>query len=87
MGQDIINATYDRCPVAYIFQVEDDYIDFGTVVIGSTAMKPVILINDSDCNLQYSLIVTQTVTGPYPEDDNDYEPQGNTGNTILGSLA
>ena len=50
------------------FQCDNSYIDFGDVVVGSSTSKMISIINNSTCSLHYSLIIDQTMDGPYPEE-------------------
>ena len=59
---------------SFIFQAETTYLDVGTVVVGSSASKQVILYNESDYSLHYKLGVEQNISGPYPEEVAQHDP-------------
>ncbi|CAH1790082.1 unnamed protein product [Owenia fusiformis] len=47
---------------------ESTYIDFGNVVVGSSATQNIVLVNTSNCSLHYKLDVEQNVTGDVPDE-------------------
>ncbi|OWF45565.1 hypothetical protein KP79_PYT24425 [Mizuhopecten yessoensis] len=49
-------------------KAEQSYLDFGDVVVGSSASKTIVITNDSSCSLHYKLFIDQTLDGPYPEE-------------------
>ena len=49
-------------------QADEGYLDYGDIVVGSSASKHVTLLNNSSCSLHYRLIIDQTMEGPYPEE-------------------
>ncbi|XP_069108657.1 cilia- and flagella-associated protein 65-like isoform X1 [Argopecten irradians] len=49
-------------------KAEQSYLDFGDVVVGSSAAKTIVITNDSSCSLHYKLYIDQTLDGPYPEE-------------------
>ena len=49
-------------------QAEEGYLDFGDVIVGSSASKHITLFNNSSCSLHYRLSNDQTLDGPYPEE-------------------
>lgn len=52
-------------------QAEETYLDFGDVVVGSSASRHITLFNNSSCSLHYRLLMDQTLDGPYSEEIND----------------
>lgn len=54
-------------------KAEQNYIDFGTVIVGSSGTRYVTLMNDSNCSLHYSLSLQQSIDGPYPEQQTQYD--------------
>lgn len=52
----------------------DPYIDYGTMVIGSSAVRPITLVNDSDCAVYYRLVVSVVIDGPYDAKDLTEDP-------------
>ena len=57
-------------------QADRAYIDFATVVVGTTATKQITLVNTSDCSIHYQLELEQRIEGPYPEEHTRYDPMG-----------
>ena len=49
-------------------QCEEKYMDYGTIVVGSSETRYITLVNDSNCSLHYRLDVGQTISGPYAEE-------------------
>lgn len=49
-------------------KAEESYLDFGDVIVGSSASKHITLFNNSTCSLHYRLSIDQTLDGPYPEE-------------------
>ncbi|KAH3749495.1 hypothetical protein DPMN_183993, partial [Dreissena polymorpha] len=49
-------------------KAEEGYLDFGDVIVGSSASKHITLFNNSSCSLHYRLSIDQTLDGPYPEE-------------------
>ncbi|XP_053386703.1 cilia- and flagella-associated protein 65-like isoform X2 [Mercenaria mercenaria] len=49
-------------------KAEEAYLDFGDVIVGSSASKHITLFNNSICSLHYRLSIDQTLDGPYPEE-------------------
>ncbi|KAL4217273.1 hypothetical protein ACF0H5_023724 [Mactra antiquata] len=49
-------------------KAEESYLDFGDVIVGSSASEHITLYNNSICSLHYRLIIDQTLDGPYPEE-------------------
>ncbi|CAC5365950.1 unnamed protein product [Mytilus coruscus] len=49
-------------------KADQTYIEFGDVVVGSSACKTIVISNESTCSLHYELFIEQTMTGPYPEE-------------------
>ncbi|XP_076088229.1 cilia- and flagella-associated protein 65-like isoform X2 [Mytilus galloprovincialis] len=49
-------------------KADQTYIEFGDVVVGSSACKTITISNESTCSLHYELFIEQTMTGPYPEE-------------------
>ena len=50
------------------WQCDDSYIQFGNIVVGSQAVKTLVIYNDSSCSLEYKLDVEQEIEGPYPDE-------------------
>ena len=53
-------------------------MEFGDVVVGSSASQELTLYNNSDCSLHYRLLIDQAISGPY----NDEE----TARDVLGKI-
>ncbi|PAA81244.1 hypothetical protein BOX15_Mlig015079g2 [Macrostomum lignano] len=50
------------------------YIDYGTMVVGSSAVRPITLVNNSDCAVFYKLVVSVVIDGPYDAKDLAEDP-------------
>ena len=50
------------------FQADEGYLDFGDIVVGSSASKHITIFNNSICSLHYRLLIDQTMDGLYPEE-------------------
>lgn len=50
------------------------YIDYGTMVVGSSAVRPITLVNNSDCAVYYKLVVSVVIDGPYDPKDLAEDP-------------
>lgn len=61
-------------------QCDKAYLDYGTVIVGTTCTKTIVLMNNSDCSLHYKLLVDQRIEGPYPEEHTRYDPIGECSN-------
>ena len=59
-------------------QCLDDSVNFGDIVVGSSASRELTIHNNSDCSLHYNLFIDQEVTGPYDDDQ--------TARDVLGKL-
>ena len=59
-------------------QCLEDSVNFGDIVVGSSASRELTIHNNSDCSLHYNLFIDQEVTGPYDDDQ--------TARDILGKL-
>ncbi|CAH3043041.1 unnamed protein product, partial [Porites evermanni] len=46
----------------------EDSVNFGDIVVGSSASRELTIHNNSDCSLHYNLFIDQEVTGPYDDD-------------------
>ena len=53
-------------------------MNFGDIVVGSSASRELTIHNNSDCSLHYNLFIDQEVTGPYDDDQ--------TARDVLGKL-
>ena len=69
-----------RC---FLFQCDMPFVDFGTVVVGSTLTKQIEMINPGDCSIHYELDIQQKIEGPYPEEHTRYDPVGESSPTHL----
>lgn len=49
-------------------KADQSYIEYGDVVVGSSACKTLVITNESTCSLHYKIFIEQTMTGPYPEE-------------------
>lgn len=45
------------------------YQDFGTVIVGSLAYRPITIVNDNDCGVHYQLSIEQKEEGPYKAEE------------------
>ena len=59
-------------------QCLEDSVNFGDIVVGSSASRELTIHNNSDCSLHYNLFIDQEVTGPYDDDQ--------TARDVLGKL-
>ena len=59
-------------------QCVEDSVNFGDIVVGSSASRELTIHNNSDCSLHYNLFIDQEVTGPYDDDQ--------TARDVLGKL-
>ena len=59
-------------------QCMEDSVNFGDIVVGSSASRELTIHNNSDCSLHYNLFIDQEVTGPYDDDQ--------TARDVLGKL-
>ncbi|XP_074643169.1 cilia- and flagella-associated protein 65-like [Tubulanus polymorphus] len=55
-------------------QADEQYVDFGNVVVGSSQTKSFTIFNNSNCNLDYKLHIEQNIEGPYPESQTKGDP-------------
>ena len=67
------------------FQAEEGYLDYGDIVVGSSASKHVILFNNSICSLHYRLLIDQTMDGPYPEEITKGDKLGKNGPVLFSN--
>ena len=67
----------------FLFQCDMPFVDFGTVVVGSTLTKQIEMINPGDCSIHYELDIQQKIEGPYPEEHTRYDPVGESNMTHL----
>ena len=67
----------------FLFQCDMPFVDFGTVVVGSTLTKQIEMINPGDCSIHYELDIQQKIEGPYPEEHTRYDPVGESSPTHL----
>ena len=44
-------------------------MDFGNIVVGSSASQDLTIYNNSDCSLHYNLLIDQEITGPCDNDE------------------
>lgn len=49
-------------------KAEQSYLDYGDVIVGSSASKHITLFNNSNCSLYYKLTIDQTLDGPYADE-------------------
>ena len=52
-------------------------MNFGDIVVGSSASRELTIHNNSDCSLHYNLFIDQEVTGPYDDDQTARDVLGN----------
>ncbi|KAL5005595.1 hypothetical protein ScPMuIL_016753 [Solemya velum] len=52
-------------------KVDKAYIDFGDIVVGSSANQHISIFNNSICSLQYKLLIEQAIDSPYAVDFKD----------------
>ena len=64
------------------FQPFLPYVDFGTIVVGSSASNQIVFTNDGNCSLHYRLFIHQTINGPYSEEITRDDPCGKNYNKI-----
>ena len=48
----------------------EESVNFGDIVVGSSASKELTIHNNSDCSLHYNLLIDQEITGPYDDEQN-----------------
>lgn len=49
-------------------KAEQSYLDYGDVIVGSSASQHITLFNNSGCSLHYRLSIDQTMDGPYADE-------------------
>lgn len=48
----------------------EESVNFGDIIVGSSASKELTIHNNSDCSLHYNLLIDQEISGPYDDEQN-----------------
>ena len=43
-------------------------MNFGDIIVGSSASRELTIHNNSDCSLHYNLLIDQEISGPYGDE-------------------
>lgn len=43
-------------------------MNFGDIIVGSSASRELTIHNNSDCSLHYNLLIDQEISGPYDDE-------------------
>lgn len=43
-------------------------MDFGDIIVGSSASRELLIHNNSDCSLHFNLLIDQEISGPYDDE-------------------
>ncbi|KAL9957579.1 hypothetical protein ACROYT_G034498 [Oculina patagonica] len=46
----------------------EEAVNFGDIIVGSSASRELTIHNNSDCSLHYNLIIDQEISGPYDDE-------------------
>ena len=58
------------------FQADESFVDLSDVVVNTAIHKDIVIVNNSNCSLHYTLHVDQLLEGSYAEEAMAVDPLG-----------
>ena len=71
------------------YQCTEEAVNFGDIIVGSSASQELTIHNNSDCSLHYNLLIDQEISGPYDDEQSARDVLGKRplpGRTSCGFL-
>lgn len=71
------------------YQCTEEAVNFGDIIVGSSASQELTIHNNSDCSLHYNLLIDQEISGPYDDEQSARDVLGKQllpGRTSCGFL-